>query len=46
MFENCSFDDAVVALVHLVAKNPTFLILSSRFSIHNYRRAAEKISLR
>ena len=46
MFGNCSFDDAIVALVHLVAKHPTFSILSSRFSTHNYRRAAEKISLR
>ena len=39
MFGNCSFDDAFVALVHLVAKHPTFSILSSRFSPHNYRRA-------
>ena len=37
MFENCSFDDAIVALVHVVAKHPTFSILSSRFSTHNYR---------
>ena len=39
MFGNYSFDDAFVALVHLVAKHPTFSILSSRFSPHNYRRA-------
>ena len=39
MFGNCFFDDAFVALVHLVAKHPTFSILSSRFSPHNYRRA-------
>ena len=45
LFGNCSFDDAIVALAHLVAKDPTFSILSSRFSTHNYRRAAEKISL-
>ena len=31
MFENCSFDDAVVALVHLVAKNPTFSIFIEPF---------------
>ena len=35
MFGNCSFDDAIVALVHFVAKNPTLSILSSRFSTHN-----------
>ena len=46
LFGNCSFDDAIVALAHLVAKHPTFSILSSRVSAHNYRRAAEKISLR
>ena len=46
LFGNCSFDDAIVALAHLVAKHPTFSILSSRVSTHNYRRAAEKISLR
>ena len=39
MFGNCFFDDAFVALVHLVAKHPTFSILSSRFSPYNYRRA-------
>ena len=46
LFGNCSFDDAIVALAHLVAKDPTFSILSNRFSTHNYRRAAEEISLR
>ena len=45
LFGNCSFDDAIVALVHLVPKHPTFSILSSRVSAHNYRRAAEKISI-
>ena len=34
MFGKCSFDDAIVALIHLVSKYPTSLILSSRFSTH------------
>ena len=45
LFGNCSFDDTIIALAHLVAKHPTFSILLSRVSAHNYRRAAEKISL-
>ena len=43
MFGNCSFDDAIVALVHFVAKHPTLSILSSRFSTHNYRHATEPL---
>ena len=39
MFGNCSFDDAFVALVHLVGKHPTFSILSSRFSPHHELQA-------
>ena len=46
MFGNCSLDDAIVALVHFVAKQPTLSILSSRFSTHNYRHATEKMFLR
>ena len=45
MFGNCSFDDAIVALVHLVAKDPTFSILASRFSTHNYRRNELALSI-
>ena len=45
MFGNCSFDDAIVASVHLVAKHPTFSILLSRFSTHNYRRATERLKI-